>query len=1306
MALAKNEVCSEQHLAEIALWIIEWKEVSPFLGLTQAEEIEIIGSAPHSVRSQKIAMLRLWKQKQGSKATYKRLCRGFRRCGKLDLEEKVIRLLAENSSSSDEETTLGSKSMHSNTSHVDYLRVRYRSLSHSQTPQHWDYLPRCNFIQLTIARAQRLRSGPEEKIVKLSQHGQIDKIMSQEEKITLNQIFKTNIDCDACPPLPSSPLSPSQKSQDDPLESLDLLSLVLPNPRTILIEGAPGGGKSTLALHICHQWAQGASWLAKFDVVILVYLREEGIQNAKTLADIIPARTIEMANGIATQLQATDGGNTLFVFDGWDEFPPELMNNSLVSTIIRQPQKLSLHLSTVIVTSRPSSGNLLQIADRRVEILGFTQQQIRKFIERALHGNSDHIQELVSHLDKHPVIEGCCYVPLHAAILVHIYNTKGALPTTLHELFRSLVLCCIVREHKTHKPDNSLPDLLSFDDLPDDIMSNLRNLSLLAYEGLMQNKIVFNSEDLHLPTDLPSLGLLQVVEGLTLTSKSLSYHFLHLSVQELLAAYHISLMSHSEQVKIFEELIKNEDRFKAVLRYYSGFTKLANPEIREFISSYQYKISSLQNLLPLLYCFFEAQQPSLCQLVGSELQTRICVSYLFQVPTDFLAIGYYVTSLLSSSSANEPYVYLSIDDDITCANLKLLLSELSKLPIGGSPTDGTMSRKLALSLSRHHYDPYGIDDQHDYDNQYEILLINAEEAKNLAFHLKQSSAINVLVVSDGDIQQEDEDGLLYIAEALQTNSSVTKLWLPRMKLQYTEPSGSALTKMLHMNKSLTHLNLSRNIELSDSGAHCIFKGLQYNTSLTHLNLMETGIRATNLDTAQSLTKMLQINKSLTHLDLSNNSFLKTRACCIFKGLQHNTTLTHLSLRNTSLATSNIDTARCLTKILQVNKSLTHLDLSRNGTITDSDACCIFEGLQYNTSLTHLNLMKTVVRAKYLDTARSLTKMLLINKSLTHLDLSYNSFLKSRACCIFKGLQHNTTLTHLSLRNTSLATSNIDTARCLTKMLQVNKSLTHLDLSENNTITDSGACCIFDGLQHNTSLIYLNLSCINVTGTDPNTARSLTAMLQNNKSLVHLELTSKNRSPYFSNLVCLIFEGLQQNVTLAELILYQTDRVRSRSSFSMDSKTANCLSKMLEVNKTLKYLSFSRCLSIPVSYCIFEGAAQLHLNLCGVTINDSDAEHIAEGLKSNTSLQTLKIGAPGFFYDRKNGSQLILELLKTNPRLKTIYTIEASEKDRFADLNAARQEKGFPMVDIMSDKGIPSHVDYDITMYDDSDDYSW
>ena len=98
-----NKPCSEDHLAVIADCIAEWRAVSPFLGLTEAEETAILGSHPHSVVSQKIAMLRKWKQKLGAKATYKRLCRAFHKCKRADLVDMVKQLLAESNSSSDEE---------------------------------------------------------------------------------------------------------------------------------------------------------------------------------------------------------------------------------------------------------------------------------------------------------------------------------------------------------------------------------------------------------------------------------------------------------------------------------------------------------------------------------------------------------------------------------------------------------------------------------------------------------------------------------------------------------------------------------------------------------------------------------------------------------------------------------------------------------------------------------------------------------------------------------------------------------------------------------------------------------------------------------------------------------------------------------------------------------------------------------------------------------------------------------------------------------------------------------------------------
>ena len=360
-------------------------------------------------------------------------------------------------------------------SYASYLKELYTSMSQSHTSQHWSHLPRCEFVQLAMIGGEgQRREDREEEMVRLAQQGRIETIMSYKEPIDLNNLFALHS-----------------------MQPLVVLPAPAP-PRVILIEGAPGGGKSTLALHICHKWARGdvVYSLGRFDLVVLIYLRDQAIQNATTLADILPARNQEMSKIVASQIQDCDGQNVLFIFDGWDEFPSRLQTNSRVSTIIRQPHKLSLHQSTVLITSRPvSSANLLHIADRRVEILGFTQHQIHEYIEKALNGNSTRIQKLVRHLEEHPVIEGYCYVPLHVAILVHIFLTmKGALPTTLHDLFLKLVLCCIARELETHESESF--ESYSLDDLPDEVKSKLINLSLLAYEGVMQDKVVFYERDL------------------------------------------------------------------------------------------------------------------------------------------------------------------------------------------------------------------------------------------------------------------------------------------------------------------------------------------------------------------------------------------------------------------------------------------------------------------------------------------------------------------------------------------------------------------------------------------------------------------------------------------------------------------------------------------------------------------------------------------------------------------------------------------------------------------------------------------
>ena len=434
--------------------------------------------------------------------------------------------------------------------------------------------------------------GPEEKVVRLAQQGKVEVILSQKRSVSLEEAL-INSCPDSSPPPPPPPPSPSPLApiphQENQCYLPDFSVLPIPSSRVTLIEGAPGGGKSTLVLYICKKWAQGVHWLARFNIVVLAYLRDEAIQNACTLADIIPVDTRDVSEKISSHIQANYGLSVLFVFDGWDEFPLNLQKKSLVSTIIKEPYKLSLHQSYVLITTRPSaSGNLFHIADRRVEILGFTHVNIVNYITKSLDGSCTNVRQLVNHLKENPILEGYCYIPLHAAILVHVFLTKkGILPITLHELFCDLVLCCIVRELETHDTMISA-DLSSLDDLPAHLKSQLNDLCILAYEGVIQNKVIFYQEDLqacHLPIDLPSLGLLQVVEGLTLFNKSLSYNFLHISVQYLLAAYHISQMTpHYKQVAVLKKL-KLGSHFQAVLQYYCGFAKVDTPAVIDLLTT-------------------------------------------------------------------------------------------------------------------------------------------------------------------------------------------------------------------------------------------------------------------------------------------------------------------------------------------------------------------------------------------------------------------------------------------------------------------------------------------------------------------------------------------------------------------------------------------------------------------------------------------------------------------------------------------------------------------------------------------------
>ena len=507
--------------------------------------------------------------------------------------------------------------------HAQYLQRRYKKPIPAFLALQWPPPPTQKVLHLAMIQGKKnIKYGSvDEKMVWLKLHGKINDILYQKTPVELKDIFRMDND----------------------------------EHKVILIEGAPGAGKSTLAWHICQQWGAGKLF-PNFQTVIFIQLRDPEIQSAKSVEDILSAESRTQAERVVTEFEACRGQDVLFVMDGWDELPVDLHTDSIFYHIIASPEKLNLHSSAVIVTSRPiASGDLYQYRtiSSCIEILGFTPTEVEGYFTEALNGDSTAMQKLQDQLRERPMIEASCYLPLNAAIIAHLFLAYDhSLPTTLHGVFTSLVLCCLIR-HMTKQGKKIQADISSLDDLPPHLQEPLKNISTLAYHGVMANKATFSEMDLKLlklPQELGTLGLLQGVESFKAFKSSVTYNFLHLSVQELLASLYISRLPKREQVEIFKKLFA-QPRFALVFRFYAAFTRLETEGIRKIVGDIS-KAKDTSQLLHLFGGLYEAQNPSLCQFVGSQLGGQLYLERRTLSPVDCLTVGY-VISCISLTCSGE-----------------------------------------------------------------------------------------------------------------------------------------------------------------------------------------------------------------------------------------------------------------------------------------------------------------------------------------------------------------------------------------------------------------------------------------------------------------------------------------------------------------------------------------------------------------------------------------------------------------------------------------------------------------------------
>ena len=658
------------HLAELAHDMEEWEELAPFLGLTPPEESAIVEKYRGRLRLQIREALRIWQKKKGSKASYRALIIVFCLRKRVDLAEKVkaLSLTAE-----EKPPETANNELHiTNKAHItsifrDYLHDCYDI----PQPPSWPNLDNKGYVALDL----------------------------QEAAVKPNAANK------------------SENLKPIALESLFSAGNSQSKRKVILVEGVAGVGKTTLSWHAMKKWAKGEIF-QHIELLVHVSLGDPDVQRATKLADLVPHPSDKMRSEVADIIASDGGKKVCFWLDGLDEAPLSFWQSFLYQFISGTGGRARLSSVSIVLTSRPEIlVKLSTTLTGKVVIKGF--QSLHQYIAAYLPENKE---QLLEALQMKPELYSICHIPLNAALMVYLYDElKDNLPTTRTGLFDPLIRHTVLR-HMLTRTSHIHSDVHDFPaSLPPEMYSLLSKVSGLAFRlALNREKFVPRATLTKFGIN-NAFGLLQARLRFTMYGPNEQYSFVHPSLQEYLAALHITLTDKVQQLKAIKAVF-DQNPISPILTFYAGLTKLAVSKVRDFFLNAlnkSYDIVSIakvikssashgevnpnsdprRHLLCLMNALYESQNPGLFSKVKLSALTSNCrnallekvkffknkrprqaditFSIMYLNPTDCLSLGYFVRHASNQDKPIAVYLNLSVAL-LTVTEIKALAQELSK----------------------------------------------------------------------------------------------------------------------------------------------------------------------------------------------------------------------------------------------------------------------------------------------------------------------------------------------------------------------------------------------------------------------------------------------------------------------------------------------------------------------------------------------------------------------------------------------------------------------------------------------------
>ncbi|CAK6980389.1 NACHT%2C LRR and PYD domains-containing protein 3-like, partial [Scomber scombrus] len=379
---------------------------------------------------------------------------------------------------------------------------------------------------------------------------------------------------------------------DAPIKCQDIFK-VLPDQqkhiRVVLMNGVAGVGKTFSVLKFTLDWAQRSnnqdiSLLILFSFRSLNLIKDEQYSLLMLIRVFYPTLQKLTAEKLAVC-------KVLFIFDGLDESRLSLnFNNSEVVSDVTQKSSVSVLLTNLIkgkllpsaliwITTRPAAANQIppSCVDRVTEVRGFTDAQKEEYFRRRF-SDEEQSSTIISHIKTSRSLHIMCHIPVFcwitATVLDHMLTTdqRGELPKTLTDMYSHFLL--VQTKRKKNKYDEG------HETSPQELTEADRNLLLklgrLAFEHLEKGNIMFYQEDLEqYGLDVTEASVLSgvctgILKRESVIFQKAVYSFVHLSVQEFLAAVYVYHCYTNRKIKVLKDFLGGYYRYSSLDDFLEG----------------------------------------------------------------------------------------------------------------------------------------------------------------------------------------------------------------------------------------------------------------------------------------------------------------------------------------------------------------------------------------------------------------------------------------------------------------------------------------------------------------------------------------------------------------------------------------------------------------------------------------------------------------------------------------------------------------------------------------------------------------